>query len=78
MCCGNGGGQDGKSGNSPGQLLTLIVLFDMGTAILRVLAMTAGKDAWLAILLGTTGGVPFFGFMLPYSVYTRSFRSPVT
>lgn len=45
---------------SPGQLLILIVLFDMGTAILRVLAMTAGKDAWLAILLGAAGGLAIF------------------
>ncbi len=49
-----------KAKISPGQLLTLIVLFDMGTAILRVLAMSAGKDAWLAILLGTAGGLAIF------------------
>lgn len=49
-----------KARISPGQLFTLIVLFDMGTAILRVLAMSAGKDAWLAILLGTAGGLAIF------------------
>lgn len=32
----------------------------MGTAILRVMAMSAGKDAWLAILLGTAGGLAIF------------------
>ncbi|WP_169089653.1 hypothetical protein [Paenibacillus sp. PL91] len=37
-----------KARISPGQLFTLIVLFDMGTAILRVLAMSAGKvHGWL-------------------------------
>lgn len=50
-----------KAKISPGQLFALIVLFDMGTAILRVLAMNAEKDAWLAILLGAIGGLAIFG-----------------
>ncbi|MGM0885300.1 MAG: GerAB/ArcD/ProY family transporter, partial [Bacillota bacterium] len=57
-----------KARISPGQLLTLIVLFDMGTAILHVLAISAGKDAWLAILLGTAGGLIIF------RVYASLFR----
>lgn len=57
-----------KAKISPGQLFTLIVLFDLGTAVLRVLAMSAGKDAWLAILLGTAGGLAIFG------VYASLFR----
>lgn len=70
-----------KAKISPGQLFTIIVLFEMGTAILRVLAMTAGKDAWLAILLGILGGLSIFWIYvslyrlypeLPLTGYTRA------
>lgn len=49
-----------KARISPGQLFSLLVLFDMGTSIIRVLAMKAEKDAWLAILLGVGGGLAIF------------------
>jgi spore germination protein KB len=59
-----------KAKISPGQLFTLLLLFDMGTAILRVLATSAGKDAWLAILLGTAGGLAIFGvYVSLYRLY---------
>jgi spore germination protein KB len=49
-----------KAKISPGQLFALLVLFNMGTAILRVLATSAEKDAWLTILLGGMGGLAIF------------------
>lgn len=48
-----------KAKISPGQLFTLLVVFCMGTAIIRVLAIKAEKDAWLAILLGSLGGIGY-------------------
>lgn len=61
-----------KAKISPGQLFTLILLFDMGTAIIRVLAIKAENDAWLAILLGSLGGmVIFFVYTSLYRLYPR-------
>lgn len=42
------------------QLFTLILLFEMGSAIVVNLGMQAKQDAWLAILLGTGSGVCMF------------------
>ncbi|MBO1515289.1 GerAB/ArcD/ProY family transporter [Metabacillus bambusae] len=53
---------------SPGQLFSLIILFDMGTALVVSLGIMAEKDAWLAILLGAAGGLFLF------FVYTSLFR----
>lgn len=58
-----------KARISPGQLFALLVLFNMGTAILRVLAMGAEKDAWLTILLGGLGGLGIFGIYA--ALYSR-------
>ncbi|RKO62431.1 GerAB/ArcD/ProY family transporter [Caldibacillus debilis] len=42
------------------QLFLLILLFELGTAIVIPLGTDAGRDAWLAVLLGTLGGVVLF------------------
>lgn len=39
------------------QLFSLIFLFELGTALVVPLGMSAKKDAWIAILLGLAGGV---------------------
>nr|WP_263323253.1 spore germination protein [Neobacillus sp. Marseille-Q6967] len=49
------------------QLFVLILLFELGSAILVPLAMDAKQDAWLAILFGLAGG------LLLYWVYYRIF-----
>lgn len=49
------------------QLFVLILLFELGSAILVPLAMDAKQDAWLAILFGLAGG------LLLYWVYYRLF-----
>ncbi|MDQ6419525.1 GerAB/ArcD/ProY family transporter [Paenibacillus sp. LHD-117] len=65
-----------KAKIGPGQLFSLIVLFDMGTSILRVLAMKAEKDAWLTILLGSLGGMALFWVYV--SLYRRYPELPLT
>src|SRR5213080_4928884 len=42
------------------QLFVLIFLFEMGSAILVGLGGEAGRDAWMAILLGLAAGVCLF------------------
>lgn len=49
------------------QLFTLIVLFELSSAILIPLGLGAKQDAWLAILLGMAGGC--FLFLIYYSLY---------
>jgi spore germination protein KB len=39
------------------QLFVLIVLFELGSAIVVGLGMQAKQDAWLAILIGMAGGL---------------------
>lgn len=46
------------------QLFVLMLLFELGSALLLPLAMDAKKDAWIAIILGMIGGM--FLFMLFY------------
>ncbi|WP_078410123.1 GerAB/ArcD/ProY family transporter [Priestia abyssalis] len=53
---------------SPGQLFALMMLFDIGTALVVSLGIMAEKDAWLAILLGGA-----FGLLL-FIVYASLFR----
>ncbi|MGM0876500.1 MAG: GerAB/ArcD/ProY family transporter [Bacillota bacterium] len=53
---------------SPGQFFSLIMLFDMGTALVVSLGIMAEKDAWMAILLGGVGGLFLF------FVYASLFR----
>ncbi|WP_342430820.1 GerAB/ArcD/ProY family transporter [Neobacillus sp. FSL H8-0543] len=50
------------------QLFVLVVLFEMGSAILVGLGMNAKQDAWIGILMGMAGGV------LLFLVYYRLFR----
>lgn len=52
-----------KAKISPYQLFVLIILFELGSALLVPIAMEANRDAWLAILLGMVGG---FGMFLIY------------
>ncbi|MBB6021713.1 spore germination protein KB [Paenibacillus sp. JGP012] len=65
-----------KAKISPGQLFALILLFDAGTAIIRVLATKAEKDAWLAILFGVAGGLLIFSIYI--SLYRLYPKLPLT
>ncbi|MGX2958645.1 GerAB/ArcD/ProY family transporter [Peribacillus sp. JNUCC 23] len=49
------------------QLFGLIVLFELGSALLVPIAIEAKQDAWLAILLGTAGG--FFLYLVYYGLF---------
>src|SRR3954453_13543442 len=49
------------------QLFVLILLFELGSAILVPLAIDAKQDAWLAILFGVFGG------LFLYWIYYRLF-----
>jgi spore germination protein KB len=51
-----------------GQLFVMMVLFELGSALLVGLGMDAKQDAWLAILLGWAGGLVLF------TVYGSLFR----
>ncbi|MGZ4161152.1 MAG: GerAB/ArcD/ProY family transporter [Neobacillus sp.] len=57
-----------KAKINPSQLFVLVVLFEMGSAILVGLGAGAKQDAWIAILLGMTAGVCIF------LVYYRLFK----
>ncbi|WP_462409715.1 GerAB/ArcD/ProY family transporter [Neobacillus sp. Marseille-QA0830] len=50
------------------QLFVLVILFEMGSAILVGLGTTAKQDAWIAVLLGLAGGI------LVFLIYYRLFR----
>jgi spore germination protein KB len=52
-----GGTTVGKVKISSKQLFALIVLFELGSALVVGLGIDAGKDAWLAILLGWAGAM---------------------
>lgn len=49
-----------KAKISAKQLFVVVVLFEMGSAILVGLASTAKQDAWITILLGMIGGITLF------------------
>ncbi|MFC3884489.1 GerAB/ArcD/ProY family transporter [Bacillus songklensis] len=49
------------------QLFVLMLLFELGSALLVPLAIEAKQDAWLAILLGMAGG--FFLFLVYHRLY---------
>jgi len=51
------------------QMFCLIVLFDLGTALVVSLGLTAGKDAWLANFVGCIGGVGI------YLIYNNLYKS---
>jgi spore germination protein KB len=57
-----------KAKISANQLFVLIVLFELGSALLIPLAVEAKQDAWVAILFGTGGGC------LLYLVYFQLYR----
>lgn len=50
------------------QLFVLMLLFELGSAMLIPLAMEAKQDAWIAILLGMAGG------MLLFLIYHQLFK----
>ncbi|OMP66360.1 GerAB/ArcD/ProY family transporter [Domibacillus epiphyticus] len=49
------------------QLFVLIVLFELGSALMVPLAIEAKQDAWLVILIGMGGGL--FLYLIYYSLY---------
>jgi len=62
------------------QLFAMMFLFEMGTALVINYGLTAGKDAWIAILLSMGGGIILFFIYyllflqypnLPLTGYTR-------
>ncbi|MED4241083.1 GerAB/ArcD/ProY family transporter [Priestia megaterium] len=53
---------------SASQLFILMVLFELGSALLVPLAIRAKQDAWLAILLGMVGS--FVLFLVYHKLYT--------
>lgn len=57
-----------KARLSPGQLFSLVVLFEFGTALVVPLGLDAKQGAWIAILLGLAGG------LLLFLVYGSLFR----
>lgn len=50
------------------QLFILIVLFELGSALLVPIAIQANQDAWLAILIGMTGG--FCLYLVYHGLYS--------
>jgi len=58
------------------QLFVLIVLFEMGSAILVGLGSQAKQDAWIAILLGLGGGLAVF--LIYYQLYKYYQDIPLT
>ncbi|KRD83765.1 spore gernimation protein KB [Bacillus sp. Root147] len=57
-----------KAKISANQLFILMVLFELGSALLVPLAIRAKQDAWLAILLGMLGS--FVLFLVYHKLYT--------
>ncbi|MEK3792591.1 GerAB/ArcD/ProY family transporter [Paenibacillus sp. FSL R7-0204] len=46
-----------KEAISPNQLLALIILFELGTAVLVPIGLESGHSVWLAILMALPGGI---------------------
>jgi spore germination protein KB len=65
-----------KAKISATQLFVLVVLFEMGSAILVGIASDAKQDAWIAILLGLTGGIMLF--FIYYKLYMYYPDLPLT
>ncbi|PGY08449.1 GerAB/ArcD/ProY family transporter [Bacillus sp. AFS031507] len=65
-----------KAKISATQLFVLVVLFEMGSAILVGIASDAKQDAWIAILLGLTGGIMIF--FIYYKLYIYYPDLPLT
>lgn len=49
------------------QFFILLILFEMGTSLVTTFSISAGKDAWLAILFGSLLGCLFF--LMYYQLY---------
>jgi spore germination protein KB len=58
------------------QLFALMFIFDLGTALIVSYGVTAGKDDWLSILLGMSGGILLF--FIYYAVYRQYPDLPLT
>ncbi|EKN65709.1 spore germination protein [Neobacillus bataviensis LMG 21833] len=58
------------------QMFMLVVLFEMGSAILIVPGFSAKQDAWVAILLGLAGGLVLF--LVYYQLYKYYPDVPLT
>ncbi|TWE08332.1 spore germination protein KB [Neobacillus bataviensis] len=58
------------------QLFVLVVLFEMGSAILVGLGAEAKQDAWMSILLGLGGGLAVF--LIYYQLYKYYQDMPLT
>jgi spore germination protein KB len=65
-----------KAKISTTQLFVLVVLFEMGSAILVGIASDAKQDAWMAILLGLAGGIIIF--LIYYRLYMYYPDLPLT
>ncbi|MBT2727781.1 GerAB/ArcD/ProY family transporter [Bacillus sp. ISL-75] len=65
-----------KAKISATQLFVLVVLFEMGSAILVGIASDAKQDAWIAILFGLTGGIMIF--FIYYKLYMYYPDLPLT
>ena len=65
-----------KAKISATQLFVLIVLFEMGSAILVGIASDAKQDAWIAVLLGLAGGLMIF--LVYYRLYVFYPDLPLT
>ncbi|MFC0272052.1 GerAB/ArcD/ProY family transporter [Metabacillus herbersteinensis] len=60
----------------PIQLFVLMVLFELGSAVVVGLGLEAKQDAWIAILLGMTGGIVLFSLYV--YLYTQYPTLPLT
>lgn len=49
-----------KNKIQPIQLFVIVVLFELGSAVVVGLGLAAKQDAWIAILMGMTGGMVLF------------------
>lgn len=58
------------------QLFAMMFIFELGSALVVSYGATAGKDAWLAILLGMCGGILLF--FIYYSLFRQYPNLPLT
>lgn len=65
-----------KAKISPYQLFVLILLFELGSALLVPIAMDAKQDSWIAILVAMVGG--FFLFFIYHRLFQYYPEIPLT
>ncbi|MBM7655580.1 GerAB/ArcD/ProY family transporter [Neobacillus cucumis] len=58
------------------QLFVMMFMFELGSALVVSYGITAHKDAWLAILLGMSGGVVLF--LIYYTLFRQYPNLPLT